>query len=231
MGKRINIGIYIGPNDLDIAAWLNMLQENGLSRATWVRGLLCAHSLGKPLSIGSISVKPPKSATPTPSPATDTLMFGVGDSQAPKRDKYGYGWQVRGPNKEFIVGSVANISISKNEVLFILDEVWANGHAVATFVKSLIRQSLTYDDTPVAPSSEELRAIFTEFNIAQANVKLPPREERKRRRPPAEKKAHAEPPPVPEAAPVAPVAKPSASTAKKPASGAAPMKNPLLQLF
>ena len=129
------------------------------------------------------------------------------------------------------MGSVANISISKNEVLFILDEVWANGHAVATFVKSLIRQSLTYDDTPVAPSSEELRAIFTEFNIAQANVKLPPREERKRRRPPAEKKAHAEPPPVPEAAPVAPVAKPSASTAKKPASGAAPMKNPLLQLF
>ena len=53
MGKRINIGIYIGPNDLDIAAWLNMLQENGLSRATWVRGLLCAHSLGKPLSIGN----------------------------------------------------------------------------------------------------------------------------------------------------------------------------------
>ena len=231
MGKRINIGIYIGPNDLDIAAWLNMLQENGLSRATWVRGLLCAHSLGKPLSIGSISVTPPKPAASAPGPIADTLMFGVGDSQAPKKDKYGYGWQVRGPNKEFIVGSVANISISKNEVLFILDEVWANGHAVATFVKSLIRQSLTYDDTPVAPSSEELRAIFTEFNIAQAKVKLPPREERKRRKPPAEKKVPAEPAPIPEAAPVAPVSKPAASITKKPVSGTAPRKNPLLQLF
>lgn len=231
MGKRINIGIYIGPNDLDIAAWLNMLQENGLSRATWVRGLLCAHSLGKSLSIGSISNKPVAPAAPVFKPAVDALMFGVGDSQSPKKDKYGYGWQVRGPNKEFIVGSVANISISKNEILYILDEVWANGHAVATFVKALIRQNLAYGETPAAPSSDELKAIFTEFNIAQAKVKLPPREERKRRRPPAEKKAHAEPPPVPEAAPVAPVAKPSASTAKKPASGAAPMKNPLLQLF
>lgn len=231
MGKRINIGIYIGPNDLDIAAWLNMLQENGLSRATWVRGLLCAHSLGKPLSIGSISVNPPKPATSIPSPITDTLMFGIGDSQAPKKDKYGYGWQVRGPNKEFIVGSVANISISKNEVLFILDEVWANGHAVATFVKSLIRQSLTYDDAPVAPSNEELRAIFTEFNIAQANVKLPPREERKHRKPPAEKKATAEPAHVPETAPVVPVAKPAAAITEKPVSSSTPVKNPLLQLF
>lgn len=231
MGKRINIGIYIGPNDLDIAAWLNMLQENGLSRATWVRGLLCAHSLGKPLSIGSISNKLGTSTAPTHKPAVDTLMFGVGDSQSPKKDKYGYGWQIRGPNKEFIVGSVANISISKNEVLFILDEVWANGHAVATFVKSLIRQSLTYDDTPVAPSSDELRAIFTEFNIAQAKVKLPDREERKRRKPLTEKK-----PQTPEK--VEPVAKPPVSTpksvgsiAEKPVPSAAPVKNPLLSLF
>ena len=57
MGKRLNIGIYIGPNDLDIAAWLNMLQDNGLSRATWVRGLLCAYSLDRPLMIGCISTK------------------------------------------------------------------------------------------------------------------------------------------------------------------------------
>lgn len=231
MGKRINIGIYIGPNDLDIAAWLNLLQENGLSRATWVRGLLCAHSLGKPLSIGSISVNSSKPAASAPGPITDTLMFGVGDSQAPKKDKYGYGWQVRGPNKEFIVGSVANISISKNEVLFILDEVWANGHAVATFVKSLIRQSLTYDNIPVAPSSKELRAIFTEFNIAQAKVKLPPREERKHRKPPVEKKAPAEPAPVPKTAPVVHVVNPAASITRKPASSSTPVKNPLLQLF
>ena len=231
MGKRINIGIYIGPNDLDIAAWLNMLQENGLSRATWVRGLLCAHSLGKPLSIGSISNKLGTSAAPTHKPAVDTLMFGIGDSQSPKKDKYGYGWQIRGPNKEFIVGSVANISISKNEILYILDEVWANGHAVATFVKSLIRQSLTYDETAVAPSSDELRAIFTEFNIAQTKVKLPPREERKHRKPLTEKKPQAPEKVEPVAKPPASAPNPIDSMAEKPVPSAAPVKNPLLSLF
>lgn len=231
MGKRINIGIYIGPNDLDIAAWLNMLQENGLSRATWVRGLLCAHSLGKSLSIGSISNKPVAPAAPVFKPAVDTLMFGVGDSQSPKKDKYGYGWQVRGPNKEFIVGSVANISISKNEILYILDEVWANGHAVATFVKALIRQNLAYGETPAAPSSDELKAIFTEFNIAQAKVKLPLREERKRQKPASEKKPCAPERVEPVANPPVPVPGPVEPVAKKPASGATPVKNPLLSLF
>ena len=229
MGKRLNIGIYIGPNDLDIAAWLNLLQENGLSRATWVRGLLCAHSLGKPLSIGSISTTPSKQKAQPSKRTTDALMFGVGDSQAPKKDKYGYGWQVRGPNKEFIVGSVANISISKNEVLYLLDEIWANGHAVATFVKSLIRQNLTYSENPVAPSSEELKAIFTEFNIAQVKVKLPPREEQNRRRTQQMKGSPVKADPVP--SPSTSEKEQFATVAKTPASDVAPRKNPLLQLF
>ena len=184
MGKRLNIGIYIGPNDLDIAAWLNMLQDNGLSRATWVRGLLCAYSLDRPLMIGCISTNPPEppKPEPAPKPMRNSLLFGVGDSQASKKDKYGYGWQVRGPNREFIVGSVANVSISKNEILPILDEVWANGHAVATFVKSLIRKNLTYSSTNVPPSSDELRATFAEFNIRQAKVKIPERRKKEGRR-------------------------------------------------
>lgn len=183
MGSRLNIGIYIGPNDLDIAAWLNMLQENGLSRATWIRGLICAHSLGRPLMIGCISTNPPEPAKPEPKHANGQLLFGVGDSQAAKKEQYSYGWQVRGPNREFIVGSIANVSISKNSVLPILDEVWANGHAVATFVKSLIRQNLAYASTPIPPSADELRATFTEFNIKQSKVKVPERVERKRQKP------------------------------------------------
>ena len=112
MGSRLNIGIYIGPNDLDIAAWLNMLQENGLSRATWIRGLICAHSLGRPLMIGCISTNPPEPTKPEPKPANGQLLFGVGDSQAARKERYSYGWQVRGPNREFIVGSIANVSHS-----------------------------------------------------------------------------------------------------------------------
>ena len=183
MGSRLNIGIYIGPNDLDIAAWLNMLQENGLSRATWIRGLICAHSLGRPLMIGCISTNPPEPTKPEPKPANGQLLFGVGDSQAARKERYSYGWQVRGPNREFIVGSIANVSISKNSVLPILDEVWANGHAVATFVKSLIRQNLAYASTPIPHSADELRATFTEFNIKQSKVKVPEREEMNRQKP------------------------------------------------
>ena len=170
-------------SDLDIAAWLNMLQENGLSRATWIRGLICAHSLGRPLMIGCISTNPPEPTKPEPKPANGQLLFGVGDSQAARKERYSYGWQVRGPNREFIVGSIANVSISKNSVLPILDEVWANGHAVATFVKSLIRQNLAYASTPVPPSADELRATFTEFNIKQSKVKVPERVERNRQKP------------------------------------------------
>ena len=177
MGKRLNIGIYIGPNDLDIAAWLNMLQDNGFSRATWIRGLLCAYSLDRPLMIGCISTTPQEQDKQEPrrTMSSSPLLFGVGDSQTPRKEKYKYGWQVRGPNREFIVGSVANVSISKNEILPILDEVWENGHAVATFVKSLIRKNLTYASTDIPPSVDELQATFTDFNIRQAKVKIPER--------------------------------------------------------
>ena len=52
MSTCTNIGIYIGEGDKDIAAWFNLLQRNGQSRARWVRALMAANALGKPLKIG-----------------------------------------------------------------------------------------------------------------------------------------------------------------------------------
>ena len=42
MGSPTSIGIYISPEDKDIAAWFNLLERNHMSRTVWVRGLLAA---------------------------------------------------------------------------------------------------------------------------------------------------------------------------------------------
>ena len=45
MGSPTSIGIYISPEDKDIAAWFNLLERNHMSRTVWVRGLLAAYAL------------------------------------------------------------------------------------------------------------------------------------------------------------------------------------------
>lgn len=174
MGNRVNIGIYIGPQDTDIAAWFNLLQENKQSRAKWARGLLCAYALHQKLPIGTINPNAPLVKEPA-APASDTtLLFGTGSSQAEtkRRDRYGYGWQIRGPHREFIVGSVINISVSKAEVLPILDETWKNGHARATFLKSLIRNNLEYGEVAVAPKLEDLQKVYAAYIVQENSRKV-----------------------------------------------------------
>lgn len=43
----------------DIAAWFNLLQRSGQSRARWVRALMAANALGKPLKIGIVDTRAP----------------------------------------------------------------------------------------------------------------------------------------------------------------------------
>jgi len=174
VGKRVNIGIYIGPQDTDIAAWFNLLQENKQSRAKWARGLLCAYALHQKLPIGTINPNAPL-VMETAAPASNTaLLFGTGNSQAEtkRRDRYGYGWQIRGPHREFITGSVINISISKAEVLPILDETWRNGHARATFLKSLIRDNLEYGEQAIAPKLEDLQKVYAAYMVRENSRKV-----------------------------------------------------------
>lgn len=175
MGKRVNIGIYIGPEDSDIAAWFNLLQENKLNRARWVQGLFAAYAMQKSLPIGTVNPYAPliRNEEVGESRGEDQL-FGLGSSQSEilKRDRYGYGWQIRGPHREFIIGSVINISISKAEILPVIEEAWKNGHRLATFLKALIRKNLTYGEQSVPPRLEILQRIISEYMVLQNSKKL-----------------------------------------------------------
>lgn len=190
MGTRQNIGIYIGPDDLDIAAWFNMLQKHGMSRAKWARGLFAAYALSQPLDIGTIALNPVSSVTPS-NPTSSNLLFGVGSSQKDNsNDRYGYGWHIRGPNREFVRGSVINVSVCKDEILPIVDMVWSNGHQLATFFKALIRQNLKYGDKNIPPKFESLQKVYSDFMVSQATEKVS-REEPERKRTPKHKKEQA----------------------------------------
>lgn len=168
MGKRINIGVYIGTDDTDIAAWFNLLQEYKMSRAKWVRGLFAAYAMDRPLSIGTIHVHAPLMAEP-PKQTNSPFLFGKGDSQNKpvKSDHYGYGWQIRGPNREFINGSVINVSIQKAEILPVVEEAWRNGHQLASFLKALIRKNLRYGDETIPPDIQNLQEVYSAYLVSQ----------------------------------------------------------------
>lgn len=150
MSKRLNIGVYIGPDDLDIAAWFNLLKENKISRAKWVKGLLAAYAINKPLDIGSVSA------------ASISACEAL-----PVKDNHTHGWQVKGINGEYIGGSVVNVSIGKAEIVGILEEAWANNHHLSTFIKALIHKNLKVSDKEVLPEPENYKRIYSEFLIKE----------------------------------------------------------------
>lgn len=155
MGNSTNIGIYIGEGDKDIAAWFNMLQRYHLSRSKWVCGLLAAYSMGKPLQIGIVDRKAP------------LIREGpkTGDTVDPKGN-FKYGWHIRGPNHEFVIGSVVSVTIRNSEVQDILDEAWSNGHKLATFIKALIRQNLRTGEKDIPPKADALRRLWAEYLVS-----------------------------------------------------------------
>ena len=88
-----------------------------------------------------------------------------------------YGWQIRGPDGEFVIGSVVNLSIRGDEARDLLDEAWANGHMLAPFVKSLIRSSLKFGDKEIPPKADVMRQIWSEF-LVSVNGKMTGKKEK-----------------------------------------------------
>lgn len=156
MGKRINIGIYIGPDDIDIAAWFNLLKRNNLSYTRWAKAVLAAYALNEPVKIGIIDRRAPLIRGKDGQPGGNTVS-----SAGP----YRHGWQVKGPNDEVVIGSVVNICVSKQDLEPVLEEAWANGHKLATFVKSLIRKNLKAADRDVPPKNEEFARVWASYLV------------------------------------------------------------------
>lgn len=139
------------------------------------QGLFAAYAMRKSLPIGTVNPYAPLIRNDeTGDSRGEGPMFGLGSSQSEilKRDRYGYGWQIRGPHREFIIGSVINISISKAEILPVIEEAWQNGHRLATFLKALIRKNLAYGEQAVAPRLEMLQRVMSEYMVLQNSKKL-----------------------------------------------------------
>lgn len=216
MSKRMTIGIMITKDDLDIAAWFNMMKREGQNASKWIAGMFAAYDMGEILDAGAVaacSLLHPKSPSqpvisgnrPQSSPnRPQTLLFGSGKAVTsapvkPAASKFNYGWTVKGPNGEYIVGSVINVSIARQEILPIIDRIRSSGHQLAPFVKALIRQSIAREESERPPSINALNQIFARFLLS------------------------AKPEPVqPKVIPVAPAPQPKPEATQKP-------KNPLLR--
>lgn len=180
---RLTIGVMITKDDLDIAAWFNMMKREGQNASKWIAGMFAAYEIGEMLNAGSVAIaplNPPLSSPPKISPShaqsssnrSQTLLFGSGkagiSAQTQKSSsKYSYGWTVKGPNGEYVVGSVVNVSIARQEILPIIDQVRKEGHQLAPFVKALIRQSIAIADFDRPPSINALNQIFARFLLSQ----------------------------------------------------------------
>ena len=160
MGERVNIGIFISAEDKEIAAWFNLLNRNRRSHSKWVRALLAAYALDKRLSIGTIN-----------SAAANQLNHPDSDEQGNPPKKLRYGWNVRGPDKEFVVGSTINIGFTKDEIFPVIEEIWKNGHKRSTFIKALIRKNLHRADQDIPPKEEDRQAIWSKY-LVFANSKM-----------------------------------------------------------
>jgi len=156
MGKRISIGIYISPIDADIAAWFNLLKRSGQSYTRWIKALLAAYALNDSVRIGVIDRKAPLIRGKNGEPGRNTVE---------KKGGFHYGWQIRGPDGEYVIGSTINVCVPKQDLQPILEEAWSNGHKLSTFVKSLIRKNLKAADKDIPPKMEEYTRVWSAYLV------------------------------------------------------------------
>ena len=174
---RYNVGILITAHDADIAAYLNFLLSNKQTPAMWLSAMVVAYEMGKPFSIPDFrSAEFPKD--PSPSPAVPgplgaaPLIFGTGSTiQQKPKDKWGYGWQVRGNNGEFVQGSVVNISFCRPEVIHILQGMRQKDFKIASFLKELMRQNMSLSDSyRTEVDAKELLRVFYLTNSSHSSA-------------------------------------------------------------
>lgn len=141
---KLSIGISIGKNDLDIAAWYNMLKANHLPVSTWTSYAVLAFVYDSPLDIGTVKIEKKKEQ------AQASLMFGSGNTQNTEKESK-RGWKKRGSKGEFVEGSIIMVPIYKEDVVFALKKLKEKGVAHSSAVKSIIRKYLKVGDQTIPP--------------------------------------------------------------------------------
>lgn len=144
---KLSIGVSIGKNDLDIAAWYNMLKANKLPISTWTSNVVLAFVFDKELNIGTVKIEKKKESTQA------SLMFGSGNTQSNSNETK-RGWKVRGTKGEYIEGSIIIVPIYKEEAAFALKKMKEKGVPYSSALKNLIRKYLKIGDQTDPPPKE-----------------------------------------------------------------------------
>lgn len=143
---RLSVGVTIGKNDEDIAAWYNMLKANGFSLSEWTGYLALAYSADRKIDIGTVNVNKGGGSVSVPS-----LLFGSGNSLS--QAGAGEGRKRRGPNGEYVEGSVIMLSIYNQNAIHVYQYLREQGIGYSKAVKALIRRYLKYGDHTAAPAA------------------------------------------------------------------------------
>lgn len=178
---RYNVGILITAHDADIAAYLNFLLSNKQTPAMWLSAMVVAYEMGKTFSIPDFrSAEFSKDSSPTHAVlgplGAAPLIFGTGSTiQQKSKDKWGYGWQVRGNNGEFVQGSVVNVSFCRPEVIRILQGMRQKDYKIASFLKELMRQNMSLTDSyRTEADARELLRVFYLSNSSRLTLNSTP---------------------------------------------------------
>lgn len=102
-----------------------MLVAGNQSPRRWIQAILIANDRGLELDAGTVSL-------PIAAPADSFTFFGDA----------GYSWVKRGANREFIPGSILNVSITRPSVAAIIQTLKNRGQRISPFVKAVIRQHI-----------------------------------------------------------------------------------------
>lgn len=160
MKKSISIGILITKKDKEIADWLNMLLKEEMNPRTWVQALLLTEIVGKPIDAGGVYI--PQNVKP--SSHNGTLMFGddTEDDEMLSTTNQGRGRNCRGPNGEFVIGSVFTIRITRPIMLNAIEYLKDRNKKIAPYIKFSIRQQLRIlPQGPNQPPNErDIQDIF-----------------------------------------------------------------------
>lgn len=165
-GKAVvhqTIGVMITEDDRDLAAWFNMMRGHNASK--WIAGMLAAWKLNQTLDAG-VCALPASTPVPIRSAGSGGLLFGSGQASVPASKKRNYGWTVKGPSGEYIVGSVINVSIARKEIQPIIQQLRQEGRQLAPFIKALIRSSMTVGEITRLPDIAGLNAVFAQYRLA-----------------------------------------------------------------
>lgn len=179
MQKKLNIGLYIGKNDIDIAYWFNMLRKCGYTPVKWIIGIIAAYYMNKNIDIGTIKVV----NTPIEKKSlSNSVEFNNINTQnnhdviLPQsynnyNFRYLYGWHIKDTNGLYTIGSVIPISIYKKEIILIISKLCEN-NKIATFLKALIRKYLKKALYAQYPDINSLEYIMSEFILLNFNLNI-----------------------------------------------------------